>query len=322
MAVGVWTERRPGHGEDAEPLLVHHVPTGEGVAGVFDGSGGSGSAFAYESPGGTPRSGAWVGARVARAGVESWFRDGVGRSAEFDAESLRGRLDVALTGMRPHRRGKLVGSARKDLPTTMAVVRYRLDGRRAECQALWAGDSRAYVLSPRAGLQALTRDHTVETDALEQLLQDPPLTNVLCAGGRFEVDSRALLLDLPCVLVCATDGFFGYVDTPAHFECHLLGALQDSADAAEWARLLAERVSAYTADDASLSLVGLGYRDFRQLRRSFGPRARAVLGRYWGDAARTGRSHTELRRWRLEAWDDYRLGYESRMPPPVGEEPE
>jgi serine/threonine protein phosphatase PrpC len=319
LAVGVWTERRPGHGEDAEPLLVHHAPTREGIIGVFDGSGGSGSSIVHDSPVGNGRSGAWVGARLARAGVESWFCARVEESGGFDPELLRQHVRSLLCCMRPRSRSKVVGTMRKDLPTTMAAVRYRLRGEEADCQALWAGDSRAYVLHPRGGLQTLTRDHTVETDALEQLLQDPPLTNVLYAGEDFTIDSHSLVINLPAVLICASDGFFGYVDTPAHFECHLLGTLRAAVDERDWAERLAAKVSAYTADDASLSMVAVGYPGFRALRSSFWARTEDILARYWPDRPVGELDHAAFRLWRAQKWNDYREGYE-RLMPPLGED--
>ncbi|QXJ26548.1 serine/threonine protein phosphatase [Actinomadura graeca] len=316
MSVGVWTERLRGRGEDAEPLLVHHVPTGEGIAAVFDGSGGSGSAAALELPAGRPRSGAWVGARVARTAAESWFHATVAEAGRGGRHghpaALEERMTGLLTPMRSGRSSRLVGNIRRELPTTMAAVRYRRGERRVGLRALWAGDSRAYVLSPWAGLQALTRDHTAETDALEQLVQDPPMTNVICADRPFRIDEAAAEFDLPCVLVCATDGFFGYVDTPAHFEWHVLHALREARDAAEWADLLCAAVAAYTADDASLAVVALGYRGFEDLRGCFARRADTVARAYWLGRERQG--DPGFREWRHRTWRAYRPDYERRIP--------
>ncbi len=259
-------------------------------------------------------SGAWVGARVARAGVESWFCGCVQEGTAFEPESLRAHLHLLLDRMRPAGRSKVVGTMRHDLPTTMAVVRYRLSGDQVSCQALWAGDSRVYSLTPSGGLQALTRDHTVETDALEQLLQDPPLTNVLCADQDFVVDSNDMVRDLPCVLVTATDGFFGYVDTPAHFECHVLGTLRRAASETDWAMRLASQVSSYTGDDASISITALGYSGFEQLQESFGTRTNALLARYGRNPPDARHGRKALQQWRTETWHEYRPGYERCMP--------
>ncbi len=309
LALGVWTERSRGGGEDAEPLFAHRVSTAEGILGVFDGLGGSGSTAACELSDGTTRSGAWVGARLARLGVASWFRGG------HAPESLRTRLVEVLRAVPPPRPSKIVSSMRRWLPTTMATVRYRLTGGQAECRVLWAGDSRAYALSPGWGLQALTRDHTDETDGLEQLICDPPMTNVICADQEFTIDTQVLLLPLPSVLLCATDGFHGYVATPAHFECHLLRAMQESCDTREWAERLVRHVLGYTGDDASLSLVALGYPGFDRLRADFAQRAEQVEARY-GGCDRPAEEEA-ARRWRTRTWNEYRPDYERLMPPPV-----
>ncbi len=319
LSIGVWTERVQGKGEDAEPLLVHHVPTGEGLAAVFDGAGGAGASIAHELPGGPRRSGAWVGARVARSATESWFRATVaGRGSGSggpagDAATLSRHMTRLLAPMRPDRPSRLVGGVRRELPTTMAAVRYRRAGSRVGCRVLWAGDSRAYLLSSGTGLQALTRDHTAETDALEQLVQDPPMTNVICADRAFRIDQSDTSFELPCVLVCATDGFFGYVDTPAHFERHLLRALQDARDTADWADLLCARVAEYTGDDASLTAVALGYRHFEDLRSAFARRADTVERDYWLGREHHGRPGFD--EWRHRTWLAYRPDYERRMPP-------
>ncbi|MFG1944864.1 hypothetical protein [Nonomuraea sp. NPDC048826] len=315
LAIGVWTERSEGRGEDAPPLFTHLMPDGEGMLGVFDGLGGAGAGASCELPDGTRRSGAWVAARLVRAGVEEWFGDRSGaRTPVRTPDSLREHLTGLLTGVPAPPRGKIVSRMRRWLPTTMAVSCYRLDGEEAECRTLWAGDSRAYALSPGRGLQALTRDHTEETDGLRQLTQDPPMTNMISADQEFVIDSHTLRLPLPCVLICATDGFFGYVETPAHFECHLLSTLQAAHDELDWAERLARLVSGYTGDDASLSLAALGYADFARLRTDFAGRALETGTRY-----RAAGDPTEPE-WRSRAWDDYRPAYE-RLMPPLKEQP-
>ena len=71
------------------------------------------------------------------------------------------------------------------------------------------------------------------------------------------------------MLLAATDGFFGYVHTPALFEALLLHTLGRSRDMADWAARLGTAVRDYTADDASLSLVVLGSDDFRRFAQVF-----------------------------------------------------
>ncbi|MFC9605930.1 serine/threonine protein phosphatase [Streptomyces niveus] len=348
QAVTVWTERVPGEGEDAEPFVAHHWESGQGLLAVFDGSGGAGAATAWQTPQGTPRTGAWVGARVARLATDCWFRQ-VATDGEPDGpRSLHEYVEYFLSKA-PQRRSKLGGTMRRQLPTTLAALHYRLrdKGRFLELQPLWVGDSRAYTLTPGAGLQVLTRDHTLESDALELLRTDPPMTNLACADRPFEVGSQRLSsYALPCVLVTATDGFFGYVHTPADFEYLLLSTLRDAQDANEWADLLRRRVQSYTADDASLALLALGYHSFAELREHFAvrlsyltdryvrTRPRALVGPVRADdgSGRAGGSDENpdgtprpigdpasvsaaIRAWQDITWHAYRDGYEAHLPP-------
>ncbi|MFI0408259.1 hypothetical protein [Actinomadura sp. 3N508] len=332
-AGGVWTEAVPGSGQDAEPLFVHHHATGHGIIGVFDGSGGAGSTPAYWTSDGKPRTGAWLGARVARTALESWFGVSVQDRARFEVADLETRLAQMLAAMRPTTPSRIVGRMHKELPTTMAALQYRLQHGAADCRALWAGDSRAYVLTPGDGLQVLSRDHTEEEDGLVQLLQDPPLANVICADAPFFVQEQRLSFELPCVLLCATDGFFGYVQTPAHFEYRLLAVLQGSESMADWCRRLGREISGYAADDASLSVVALGFAGFPSLRAAFAGRGRHLEHLYWRGRPRESpgpldgrrpdgpgaeeRADRREREWRQQTWDSYRGVYERLMPPPA-----
>ncbi|MFD3612829.1 PP2C family protein-serine/threonine phosphatase [Streptomyces atroolivaceus] len=318
-AISVWTERVPGRGEDAEPLVAFHLRTRKGLIGVFDGSGGSGSSPAWQAPDGTQRTGAWVGSRVARLAMDCWFQATTETGDPADPDYLKNHLDFFHEQV-PQRRSKIAGRMRRQLPTTLAAVEYHLTPDLVvEGRALWAGDSRAYLLDPESGLQVLTRDHTEESDALELLRSDPPMTNVVCADRDFFVDEHPFEFALPCVLMAATDGFFGYVHTPADFENTLLSTLRRAGSEAEWADLIRAEVESYTADDASLCLVALGYKDFEHLRSRFGARQEFIA-----DFCRKGRptgadpAHT-VRTWQDATWHDYRPGYEAYLPAP-GEE--
>ena len=186
----MWTEQRPGLGEDAEPLALHHTAGGAGLVAVFDGSGGSGAAPAWPGPDGRTYTGAWVGARAARLATERWFQRAVAHGEPATADRLAEHLRATLRAANPAARSKITGSMRRALPTTLAAVAYRLDERAIRWRALWAGDSRAYALLPGSGLHALSRDHTTEDDTLEQLRQDPPMTNVVCADRPFTVEAQ------------------------------------------------------------------------------------------------------------------------------------
>ncbi|MFF0478168.1 serine/threonine protein phosphatase [Streptomyces sp. NPDC004284] len=336
-ALSVWTEQVHGLGEDAEPLVAHHWDTQQGMIAVFDGSGGAGATPAWQGPDGGWRTGAWVASRVARLATECWFREVAGNTEDAVPRVLHGYLNWFLANA-PQRPSKIGGTMRRQLPTTLAGVYYRLREQEAavELRPLWAGDSRAYVLSPESGLHVLTRDHTRESDALELLRTDPPMTNVVCADREFTVDTQYIAsFALPCVLVAATDGYFGYVHTPADFEYLLLSTLRRANDEYEWGDLLRREVVAYTGDDTSLALLAIGHQSFEHMRALYERRFADLTERHLrgrprildrtarpgtgseaaGDPEDRRETHARVRAWQDQSWQSYRAGYETYLPP-------
>ncbi|MGW0031894.1 serine/threonine protein phosphatase [Streptomyces sp. NPDC003314] len=339
QALSVWTEQVSGLGEDAEPFVVHHLETHQGMIAVFDGSGGAGATPTWQGPDGVWHTGAWVGARVARLATDCWFHEVALGGEDATPESLHEYLTWFLAKS-PQRRSKIGGTMRRRLPTTLAGVHYRFreESDAVELRPLWAGDSRAYVLSHTSGLHVLTRDHTRESDALELLRTDPPMTNVVCADREFTVDTQHIAsFALPCVLVAATDGYFGYVHTPADFEYLLLSTLREANNEYEWADLLRRRVQEYTGDDASLALLALGHQDFAHVRRLYEPRFADLADRYARGRPRIldrvprpgserpegpegeRETHARVRAWQDQSWQSYRAGYETYLPPAAEE---
>lgn len=309
-AAAIWTERTSGRGEDADPLLVLHRPTGSGLIGVFDGVGGAGRAVAGRTPQGVERTQAWIASRRVRGLVEEWFTS---ERLAVSADALAAHVAARL-GKDVSRRGRMRGSIHRELPTTFAGLTFDFDHSGLRWEALWAGDSRCYLIEPGPGLQQLSRDDCDLDDALGQLLQDPPMTNLICANRPFTINSCPGSAETPCVLLCATDGFFGYVDTPARFEFILLETLLSAQDCMHWAGLLAERVSSYTGDDASLALAAFGFAGFDALRASFRERLEYLRNAHAlpMDQVPPANRHA-LTTAREASWHAYRGGYERRL---------
>ncbi|WP_245192955.1 serine/threonine protein phosphatase [Amycolatopsis alba] len=315
QALGVWTERKAEAGEDAEPLLIHRKHLAEGLIAVFDGAGGAGSGSAGLTPDGRERTGAWVGSRTARAATEEWYVRVADDNAAPDALGLKGLLDLRLGQMAIGNPGKLGGSMRRTLPTTLASLRYEVGDGAVRWQVFWAGDSRCYLLE-ESGLQQLSLDDADSADALTLLVEDPPMTNLVSADRQFVINSAHGDAPAPCVLLCATDGFFGYVRGPADFEYFLLRSLSTAVDLDHWAANLIETVCSYTGDDASLSLVAFGFRDFEDLRGRYAARLGQVRAEFWEPlrAAESGTDREGFVAARKGSWERYRSGYERRMP--------
>jgi serine/threonine protein phosphatase PrpC len=280
------TAKVAGEGEDADPIL--RVGPDLGLLGVFDGMGGAGGRV-YDTPDGR-HTGAYIASRFARNVVErlmlelikpEWHLDGPAAAAELQrvlASSLAARL-AELNAPETTLRSKLV----KALPTTMTLAvlqRTDLAASRYACHLFWAGDSRAYVVDPEAGLMQLTTDDLRSgADAMRNLTDDSVMSNCISADTEFHVNHRHVELRAPFLLLCATDGCFAYVRSPMHFEHLLLSTLQDARDAESWRRALEGAVTAVTGDDAALALLGSGA-DLGGFKRLFKDRTAELRRRF------------------------------------------
>jgi hypothetical protein len=86
------------------------------------------------------------------------------------------------------------------------------------------------------------------------------------------VNYRRVELKAPFLVMCATDGCFGYVRTPMHFEHLVLGQLQRARSAQAWSTSLQADIAEVTGDDAAMSVMAVGA-DFRSLKALLAPRA-------------------------------------------------
>ena len=74
----------------------------------------------------------------------------------------------------------------------------------------WCGDSRGYILDGN-GLHQVTVDDVTVTDAMMNLREDAPMTNVASASRPYEIHRKQVQLSEPAVVFAATDGCFGYL---------------------------------------------------------------------------------------------------------------
>ena len=335
----ICTSNVAGEGEDADPIL--RVGSDLGLLGVFDGMGGAGGRE-YDTPDGR-HTGAWIASRFARNVVErlmlelikpEWNLDGPATASELQrvlSSSLAARL-ADLKAPETSLRSKLV----KALPTTMTLaVLQRTDPAAGtySCHLYWAGDSRAYVADPEAGLMQLTTDDLRSGgDAMRNLTDDSAMSNAISADTEFHINHRQVELQAPFLLLCATDGCFAYLRSPMHFEQLLLSTLGTARDVAGWRQALEGAVTAVTGDDAALALLGLGadLAGFKQLSKD---RAADLERRYLdplddldGQVLRAEQELAELRARRAELgtelWRAYKPDSERHLaaPEPAGEE--
>ena len=254
-----------GQGEDSDPIVRHGRELG--LVAVFDGMGGAGGTV-YETADG-PRTGAYLASRLARDVVEDrmvvlldpeWNLDGEAAAQDLQ-RSVRSALRARLEELKAPVSG-LRSRLLRALPTTMALgalQRHEAGGDRWTCHLLWAGDSRVYLFQPGSGAQQLTVDDIRDRgDAMANLREDSVVSNAMSADTDFVVHHRQVELTAPFLMVAATDGCFGYVPSPMHFEHLVLAALRDSQDTGGWSAAIQAAVSAVTGDDAAMATLGVG----------------------------------------------------------------
>jgi serine/threonine protein phosphatase PrpC len=315
-----------GHGEDSDPILREGPDLG--LVAVFDGMGGAGGTV-YDTADGQ-HSGAYLASRIARDVVEAHLLErlaperplsGAAAAAEVH-DAIESALQSALTGLNAPAT-RLRSRLLRALPTTMALAvlqRTEPGGAEWTCQVLSAGDSRVYVFSPDGMRQLSVDDLRDPGDAMANLEHDSVISNALSADTEFSVNHRRVLLEAPFFVVCATDGCFGYLRSPMHFEALVLRALAAAADEEGWSAAIQHEIAAVTGDDASMATIAVGA-DLSTLQQLFAPRLVEVREQYTEpmddlleEVHRAEEALEGLHRQRAAdtaaRWGAYRSGYE------------
>lgn len=317
-------EKASAKGEDADPVVVR--TDGYDVIGVFDGMGGAGAALC-EGPAGR-RTGAFYASALARGFVRDIAqRDRPlltygtpGEIAGHIYEEVATKLNesAALLSMPI---SKLRSALLRRLPTTAAVAVVRKGG--TEVLVFWAGDSRVYVLSPDLGLSQLTRDHLRDDgDAMANLERDAPLANCIHADRTFSIGWRTFQPKGKYLVIACTDGCFGFVATPMHFEERLLNTMAAAMSMDEWRNQLISSLGEITGDDMSMAVLAVGWPTFDAMRAAFTARqwrvSHEIVGQlaqldhdHAGTMARLAALEAERRTAKERAWEDYRQSYDA-----------
>ena len=350
--IRLFIEQKPERSEDCRPIL-HAYPNGSGLLAVFDGAGGAGGA-SYTNDDGESRTGAYFASRLGKKTLLDFFEERLRQSPPFVADSTPKQLEelfktnfkAELVKLQNGSVSKIKSSLIRYLPTTMAAIFYEIEADvsmengfstwknvvgifgsekqalQLKCNVLWAGDSRCYLLTESSGLQQLTEDDLkTKGDALANLIEDSPMSNFISADVDFVLNYSQFAVGLPVVLIAATDGCFNFVASPAHFEFLLLNTLHSAENAEQWQTGLTEEIKKITGDDATMSLIALGWRNFDEIKRAFHARLCEVrktfispLGELdeeigWLEK-RLDLQTEERRRLREKLWGEYKQKYE------------
>lgn len=287
FGIEICRAKNEGRGEDSYLFLFTQQ---DGIAGVFDGCGGSG-AKRYEKYGN--RTGAYMASRVTAGAARDWFLDpNAERSSAGFKEKAREYLSICnrVGGGKTSFKGSMI----KDFPTTAAFILSSTEGDKVSATCMWAGDSRCYLLDEN-GLKQLTDDDLNGFDAMQNLSADGALTNVITATRDFSVHERQIRVKKPAILFSATDGCFGYISTPMEFEQLLLSSLQASESVREWEKRMSDVLTEVAGDDYTMVGMSFGFGSFSNLKHMLAGRCRYLFEHYTRDIReKTIEEKTEL----------------------------
>lgn len=165
----------------------------------------------------------------------------------------------------------------KIFPTTLASALYFRDDYSIKILAVWAGDSRVYVLSPKSGLQLLSIDDAINADS--EMKSTSEMTNCISAANSFMLNYAIFEFKEPGIVFCCSDGCFDYLPSPLHFEWLLLQTIISCMPVAR-GNILAEvfansvRDSMYQSigDDTTMSGILIEMETSEQMKKMYHPR--------------------------------------------------
>lgn len=273
--------------EDAPPLFgyVSDRKQVRLIAAVFDGMGGAGSNLVTNNLK-IPVTQAYLASRLCRKFLEKllWENPEVPLDVKATdlAHVLEGNFLKVEQEIDSQSESRIRGKTDKVLPTTIALVMCESSHQNKwRVKAQWAGDSRAYLLTPNLGLQQITIDDVTEDDPMEQLKSDHKLTNFVSANAPFVIHEKELQVDSQALLIVATDGLFHYLPTPGTLEYIFLDSLRGSEG--ETARSFASLAQLISRDDVSFVVIALGFRRFEDIALAFRERKRHLASYGYDD---------------------------------------
>ena len=295
-----------GEGEDS--FYCCRNGSKRAIAAVFDGCGGLGSRRYTAFRGHT---GAYISSRIASGAAYDCFHstwsksDRSGKSFFAEYKKLLAEGFSIAAYMCANERSMIRGALVRDFPCTAAMAYASSDGDSVTVDYMWAGDSRVYLLN-RKGLQQMTVDDLDVNDAMKNLSADSALKNVLSSDGRYTIHGRAIKLNSPALIFAATDGCFGYMNSPMEFEYALVRCLVESDTQIMFEEKLHDIFERHAQDDFTLGGIVIGFDSFDEMRKNYEKRYEQLKKEYIDPIRKAEDSDTA----RSVLWEQYRSQYE------------
>lgn len=272
LRISIMQEKKPGLGEDSEPINIHIDELV--VIGVFDGMGGAGGAEC-KSAYGDNHTKAYVGSRIVRDAIDALIR---AEPQLVSYDDFKKRIKDAIIDRYAQEKekypsvskGGLRSALIKEYPTTLAITSVYKSNDNYIIDSYWAGDSRNYLWTSQGLFQLSIDNLKGNLDPLQNLHEDAPMSNCVQADGPFTIHHQKIqeLKDSEKFIVfSATDGCFGYYPSPMDFERILSKTLSNANSLEEWKKQLSKCFALVTADDFSISLAAFGYDNFKEIKK-------------------------------------------------------
>ncbi len=171
---------------------------------------------------------------------------------------------------------------------------------------IWAGDSRVYLLD-KNGLAQLSRDDLLSRDAFSNLSDDGAMTNVLAADGDFVLHHKVMEIYEPAIVFAASDGIFGYIQSPMEFEYILLDTILQSSGISELKENLKQVFGEYAADDYTFACMSFFCETYKNTLKMIQKRHAFLKKKYMVPIEDGAREDDEQL---LELWEEYKGNYE------------
>jgi hypothetical protein len=257
------------------------------------------------------QSGAFIGSRISAAGVLSWFTAERCLFNDSDAERLHSSIDVFMrkAKRRLDYEGKPIFKKKaRTFASSAAVIAvdYASDSK-VECEFLWAGNNRGYVLDTYGLCQITDDDVSAPKNALRTRVRGERLANAINADTDYNINFRRINVNEPMMLISSTVAGFDDFSSPMEFEYAILYALIKASNIADWETRLKSIIREYTENDFSMTVMSVGFTDFNQMKAYYEPRVRQLIEQYIRplNAARSGESSISPE----ELWREYKNGY-------------
>lgn len=317
-------EKQANQGEDAEPLLI--TKQYFSCLSVFDGLGGAGSRPVTIK--GRKHTMAYFASQYARKWLAQFCKklnknSNIESTIKKELESFLREKFQNLDKYTP--KSDLKSRMFKNFPTTMATVFLLHRDEKLQAISAWAGDSRCYLLTD-LGLSVLSNDDTsitASSNLSEYTGGDAIIKNCLRSDQDFTINFNQTSVDAPCIFLTATDGCFAYLDTPFHFEFHLLDLLLKSDTISEWKDKIIHLLKCVSGDDFSMALLTVGFEDFAKCKAFYAQRHR-ILNKHIAELTKTkdtieysiyikAINEEKLTNEKNAIWQEYKENYFSKV---------